>query len=316
MLVTALASATVARAAIDAAPQTVPTTAQETAQETTAQEAPAPTPTTPPATLPVEEHNAQRFVRGKNLFDYGDCPGAIAVLQPLAVPGNLGDERDQLEVHRVLGICHALAGQDQQSAREFSSLLAINPDYALDTFVTPPAAVVVFSAQKALMKVQLDEIRRAKSDAKSAGLDFDNGVLVEREQTVRELPLAAVFLPFGFAQAANGETVKGIVFGGVQATLLAVNVGAYWGLEVMKFRRIQTGAELTAQTVLWSVHLGALMGFALGYGTGVADAMWNREDRIVVDKKQSRRALTPEEVSKLRAIAPTPARTGPLPAPP
>src|SRR4051812_3915064 len=89
----------------------------------------APTTTPTPTASPEEQYR-----RGKNLFEYGDFPGTIDALASLAVPGRLQDAKEQLDVHRMLGVCYATTGKQLESAREFSSLLSIDPDFALDPF--------------------------------------------------------------------------------------------------------------------------------------------------------------------------------------
>lgn len=267
---------------------------------------PAPPAEAPPATA------EQRYGRGKNLFEYGDCAGALDQLGPLVVPGTLGDERQQLDVHRMLGVCHALAGRAIEAAREFSSLLAIDPDYTLDPFLTPPAAVEIFDKQKASMRAQLEEIRRAREAEKKDNLD--GGVLVERVTTLRETPLAAAFLPFGLAQAANDDVVMAIVLGSVQGLAASVAVVGFYGDMAAKAELIKSPSlEAEARGQAFQIaHLVGSLAFVLGYGVGVADALWNYEDKAVVERKQTRRPLTAAEIKTVRKIAPAP----PEPAPP
>lgn len=254
-----------------------------------------------------------RLRRGRGAFDAGDCSGTAAVLAPLAVPGSLADPKDQIAVHWMLGVCFALLERPTEAAREFSSLLVLNPDYAIDGLLTPPAAVEVFERQRTQMNAQLDEIRRAREEARRARRDVERGVLVERRLTVREVPLPAVFLPFGFSQAANGQTGWAVLFGVTQGALLATNVTAYWVNIGFKARTagtdesLPTGDELLGHRIAWFTHAGALGGFVLAYAAGVAQAWWAREDNVVVDREQTRRALTPDEVKKLRDIKQAPA---------
>lgn len=286
---------------------------------------PPPTPAAAPAPPAAAAADAaplstpeQRYARGKNLFEYGDCPGTLEQLAPLVVPGTLGDERQQLDVHRMLGVCFALGGKPIEAARELSSLLAIDPDYTLDPFLTPPVAVEIFEKQKASMRAQLEEIRRAREAEKKDNLD--GGVLVERVTTVRETPLAAAFMPFGLAQAANDDVVMAIVVGSAQGVALGTAVVGFYGVQAIDAEMLSKATQGGAWTdddaavakaeqsrdVFYFVQLGGAMAFALTYGLGVADALWNFEDRAVVERKQTRRPLTPAEIKTVRKIAPAP----------
>ena len=286
----------------------LPALAQDAPPAAPAPSAPSPVVEAVPAepALPAATPE-QRYAKGKNLFEYGDCPGTIEQLAPLVVPGTLGDERQQIDVHRMLGICLALANKPIEAARELSSLLAIDPDYTLDPFLTPPAAVEIFERQKTSMRAQLEEIRRAReADNKD---NLDGGVLVERVTTVRETPLAAAFLPFGLAQAANDDVVMAIVLGSAQGLALGAAVVGFYGDLAAKVEMIKNPsdeAEARGQA-FWTTHIVGSLAFALAYGIGVADALWNYEDKAVIDRKQTRRPLTPAEIKTVRKIAPAPA---------
>jgi hypothetical protein len=217
----------------------------------------------------------------------------------------------------MLGICYALAEQRRDASREFSSLLSLDPDHQLDPFEVPPPVMELFEAQKSLMKSRLDELRRARERQKD---EFsDGGVLVERITTVRTTPFAAAFLPFGLAQLANGEVVKAAAFGSAQGVGLLINIVGYWGSYLV----IQIGADdgISQEEVELhqSFYFSQLVGLGLvlvGYGVGVADALWNREDQAVTASKATKRPLTPAEIKNLRRIerAPDP-RPDPVPDP-
>ena len=289
---------------------------------------PAPTTAATTTTTEAPASPEQRFARGKRSFEYRDCPATIALLDDLAIPGQLDDEAQQLDVHRMLGVCYALGEQRREASREFSSLLSLDPDHQLDPFEVPPPVMELFESQKLLMKTRLDELRRARERQKD---DFeDGGVLVERITTVRDTPVAAAFLPFGLAQLANGDVVKGTVIGSVQGVGLLVNVIGYWGSRLVQEQGLPDGytpEEVALENPFYFGHLIGIGVFLVGYGVGVADALWNREDQAVLASKATKRPLTPRELKNLRRIerAPEPApepieagpppRTEPTPAP-
>ena len=255
----------------------------------------------------------QRFRRGKRLFEYRDCPGAISTLADLAIPGLLDDESQQLEVHRMLGICYALDNNRREAAREFSSLLSLDPDHQLDPFEVPPPVVELFETQKQAMKVRLDELRRARERAREE-LPDDGAVLIERTRTVRSTPFATVFLPFGLAQVANGDLVTGGILGAVQGAGLLANVVGYWvtiGIETQGDADGINEEEASLHNAFRVTHWAGLGLLVVGYGVGVAEALWNREDQAVMAEKATRRPLTSAEMKKLRRIerAPTPPST-------
>ena len=265
----------------------------------------------PPATE-AELTSDQRYRRGKSLFEFGDCGPSLDALAPLAVPGKLQDDRSQLDVHLMLGVCYVLAGKELEAAREFSSLLAIDPDFTPDPFLVPPPAIELYDRQKAAMKDQLAELKRAREAAKASALDASAGVLLERTTWLRSVPVAAAFMPLGLAQAANGDNAKALLFASLQGALLAANAGMYWAsLAVLGAKDpaealADPAARATYQGLVYG-HLIALVGFGAAYGYGVADALWNREDGAVVNQSQTSRALTAKEIKSLKKVAPSPA---------
>ncbi len=305
--------------AVDApAPSTTPA-ATPPAATPPAAPPPAATPATTPAAPRAEPASKpmtpeQIYKHGKNLFEYQDCPGTIETLAPLAVPGQLQDEDEQLDVHRMLGICYALADKPKplEAAREFSSLLSINPDFALDPFLTPPAAIEIFDRQKAAMKVQLEELRRARERAKADAVDEHGGVLIERTTVVKEVPLAVAFMPFGLAQAANGSTTKAVIVGAAEGVTAASTVALFWTSILMLLLDDKVRTDQPEQDVYHAVldaQFISALAFAGLYVYGVGDALYDRDDGGVVDTKQTRRRLTPEELRHADKIAPTPKAT-------
>jgi hypothetical protein len=268
--------------------------------------APVPTSVTtsvePPAEVLTPE---ERFRRGKRYFEYRDCPAATATLIDLAVPGFLADAAQQLEVHRMLGICYALADQRREASREFSSLLSLDPDHQLDPFEVPPPVLDIFEAQKTTMKASLDELRKARERAREDG--EDGAVLVERVTTVRTTPWATAFLPFGIAQGLNGDGTKAVVIGTAQAAGLLANITGYWG-SVVVVSQAQNGnvdytqEQANLENAFWYTHLAGGGVFLVSYAVGVADALWNFEREAVTASKATRRPLTAAELRKLRRI--------------
>lgn len=272
-----------------------------------AQEVPPP----PSPTTPEELTPDVRYRRGKTQFDGGDCNATVDLLAPLAVPGKLKEPKAQLDVHMMLATCYVDAKKDTEASRELSSVLAIEPDYSPDPFLVPPSVIELFEQQKAAMREELEVIRRAREAAKAAAADLQGGVVVERTTIIRDVPVAVAFMPLGLAQSANGENVKGLIFGSIQGALLVANASMYWAQIVTLGGRDPAIALADPETkatyqALGYGHLGSLVLFGVAYGVGVADALWNREDGAVVDRKQSRRPLTAAELKELKKIAPSP----------
>src|SRR5687768_6349505 len=70
-----------------------------------------------PGPAPERLSPEQRFRRGQNLFEFGDCKGASESLAPLSTGGQLEEEGQQLEVHRILGVCALQLGKAAEAER-------------------------------------------------------------------------------------------------------------------------------------------------------------------------------------------------------
>jgi hypothetical protein len=115
-------------------------------------------------------------------------------------------------------------------------------------------------------------------------------------------------LPFGLAQVANGELVKGAIIGGIQGAFLVGNVAGYWANIALSkagpddTRTFKTQNDAITYRVLQTGHALMLVGFGLTWGYSVADALWNRDAQVVVSTKEQRRPLKPSDV---RPVPPT-----------
>ena len=54
------------------------------------------------------------------------------------------------------------------------------------------------------------------------------------------------------------------------------------------------------------------MGFFAAYSYGAGEALWNREGHVVVETKEQKRALTPEEIQALKKVPTAPPAAPPL----
>jgi hypothetical protein len=224
----------------------------------------------PAATKPTTTDASAMLQRGRDHYAQRDCTQAKTELEPLAVPGFLADERDQLEVHRMLGICYGANGDERAATREFASMLAIDPDAALDPFEVPPGVVALFERQQQAMKLQLDEVRKLRAPATTTL----PSVVIERTETVEDLPWPTNFLPLGIPQFLRGQVVWGSVLGVSQGLMLATNITTYWAsLAVQRGRDDGVSQlELTLDNAFWWPHVGSLVLFAAAYGVGVVEA--------------------------------------------
>ncbi len=168
------------------------------------------------------------YKRAKNLFEYGDYKTAVPLLEELVLPGRLEDELEVAAAHRMLGVAYHQTGRKQEAAREFKSLLYLEPDAALDPFLTPPDVVEFFDTVKQDMADRLPQLRelRAKERADREKLLKEPGgrpvetVAPRTTQVVRRVrvvPWPLLFAPLGIPQFMMGHWLRG-------AAVLAITV--------------------------------------------------------------------------------------------
>lgn len=285
------------------------------ASATHAQDAPAPPPTdasapTAPAS-PVDAApeapltDAERFRRGRNHFEFGDCTKVIETLEPLSVPGRLTDDERLIDTHWMLGVCYFQQDRKKLAAKELTRLLFIDSDYVLDPFLTPPPVVELFSDLRVEVKRKEEEIK-----ANEKVSEPKPSLIIEREVVEQEVPLYAILIPFGGAQLMNGEPIKASVLGGLQLATVAVNLGAFATVQTIgvvnggtTFSSDGTGENppLMNAFIGASVVAGvALIGFGLTYGYSVADAWWNWVPRREISRTEERREATKDDQKRLR----------------
>ena len=171
----------------------------------------------PPAADPPPVTNGPQAVAlARAAFEYRDFERVVELLDPWLHPPRLVDRALRVEGRRLLGVSLHILGDVEGAREEFAQLLELEPDHALDTFVTPPAVIQTFEAVRAAMKPTLDA-RRPPSPPPPAA----KGVLHP----------AINFLPFGIPQFVQGQTTWGTVWAILQAGFWALNVVGFFQAE-------------------------------------------------------------------------------------
>lgn len=229
----------------------------------------------------------------------------MSALEPIAVPGILDDQGQLVDAYRILGVCYFQSGRTADAVRSLEALLYIDPAYQLDPFRTPPPVSELFEERKALIQQKLEQIEeeRRRQEAARAPL---GGLVIERERVVKTTPFATVFLPFGTAQALNGEGGKALIIGGIQGATLAANLAATvtaFSVDVSDGKVGSRPHDDLVQgqvfAVAWVTSVIALAGFVGSYVYGVADAWWNRVPEEEVSRTERHQRVEGEDAKRL-----------------
>ena len=209
---------------------------------------------------PITDVDAE-LRRAGNEYAYGNYEEAILQLQNLLYPMRLSSEQQVLEARELLGLCYYLTGRFEQVAAEFAKVLYLNPDHELDPFSIPPPVIEAFENVRRQLEPQLNEIRKQKTNPTVTQPESRATVPAPplRIETVERSEFAT-FLPFGVGQFQNQDTNLGIFFAATEATLLALNIAAYFlarysaeSPEAIQRLMVLQYASATLFGVTWSI---------------------------------------------------------------
>jgi hypothetical protein len=228
---------------------------------------------------------ASQFESAKRAYDRNEYTRVVQLLRPLLYPEIQLSSPDEVTfAHRLLGIAmwktHDAAGAE----REFSILLANDPDFRLDRLVDGDdvAAFVDRIRQRSaedLARAKQLERERAEAERKKH----------EREEEERKrhaeriyVPLRVVehsyavnFLPLGAGQFQNGDAHKGRIFLYTGAVLGATSLGLWIAKhEIYPDGRVHTPSQSeTAATALQVARIATGGAFLALWAIGVYDAL-------------------------------------------
>jgi hypothetical protein len=137
----------------------------------------------------------------------------------------LSTDEQVIEARKYLALSEYLLGNAESVDEEFTKLLYLAPDHQLDPFTIAPPIIELFESVRKKLKPDLDVIRQRKTDAELQ--NTPPGLVKTVEIRYVEQSEVATLLPFGAGQFQNGHVGWGLAFAGIEAGLLATNVGAY-----------------------------------------------------------------------------------------
>ena len=240
----------------------------------------------------------ERLARARQAYLNNDFPATITLARDLLYPEvRLRKEEDVLAARRLLALAYFL-DQDRVSAqREFTALLAVQPDFALDPVLDPPQAMAFLEGLKASERQRLDDIERRRRDEAEAAegrrRDEEARRLHEMEERLRrELkPVTIVrhnrwlnLVPLGFGQFQNGQRGKGAALLASQVALGVTSV-SLWSTLQFKYdfgRRLVPLEERTSAQVMQYTHVIVGAAFWSSVAFGIIDGFLNyRPDEIL-----------------------------------
>lgn len=158
----------------------------------------------------------------KAAFEYRDFSKVVELLDPWLHPPRIVDSTLEVRARELMGVSQHVLGQTTAAEEEFAQLLKLAPTHELDPFLVPPPVVQSFEEVRAKMKPILDRIIEATPKPEPPT------TITKTEIQLVPVPhTAMVFLPFGAPQFVVDEIGWGLMWAGLQAAGLALNVGAW-----------------------------------------------------------------------------------------
>jgi len=248
--------------------------------------------------------------KARDAFEYGDYERAREGAEDLLRRNVLSRDEQLIDANRIVALAYLYGkspDRKEKATRYFLQLLSIEPEYRLDPFFTPPAAVEFFDTVRRDHEEQLapireqrrvaKEARRAEELARQRFLDEQARAAARANEgavsVVERRHLALVFLPFGAGQFQNGDTTAGTILASIQLVAGTASVASFLAVHDLsaggKVRRADLPLARNLDTIKWST--AAI--FYLAWGYGVVQA-WNRfEPEVSVGVVEPATAASP-----------------------
>jgi hypothetical protein len=227
----------------------------------------------------------------RDSFEYGNYEESGRLAEALLLTRDQLAEDQQIEAYKIAGLSHFYLNNVDAARRSFVGLLSVDPDYALDPFLVPPAAVAFFDGVKRDKEAYLAPIRerrKARDEQQRLEEEARRRLLEEslRRQGEPDKPVLIVheikrtfivnLLPFGAGQFQEERPVVGGLVAGGQAISLVGSIACFVNIENLRsqFGKYSKANYDTAQsynTLKWV----SLSVFAATYVGGVLDSLWH-----------------------------------------
>jgi hypothetical protein len=172
--------------------------------------------------LPATDSPEQNFKSAIEEFEFGEHAAAAQKLRSILEPVQLANPEDVIVARQYLGACEHLLDNLDAAKKEFTRLLALDPDHRLDPEVFSPAVVQFFEKVRS-------ELTPAPPPPPKVDPTPPPPPLVQTEVVTGRYPAALGLIPLGIGQFLNYHPVRGSIFAVLEVGLLAT-CGATFGL--------------------------------------------------------------------------------------
>lgn len=280
----------------------------------------------------------------QSLYDTGKYAEAARRANESLTLANFSDAQ-RIRLHEIAGLSSFHLGDTRGAQASFLSLLKVNPDYLLDPFAVPPAAIKVFeqvrkdngdalNLVRQQISLRLEQEKRALAERERLAKEQEerlrrqeilNGKVTER--TIEKRSMLVNFLPFGAGQFQQGRVGAGAAFAVSEGVLAVLSIVSFFAIEAL-FQDVTITRDdlLTAdgrpftfsvraipperriQRDVWTgLKYGTGIAFYALWGVGAGEAIWNHQSEVITEREVP---ATPAPPSARLRIYPTPGGLG------
>lgn len=256
----------------------------------------------------------------QSLYDTGKYAEAGRRATESLALANFTDAQ-RVRLHEIAAIC-AFNLNDQKGAQAaFLQLLRVNPDYILDPFAVPPAAIKVFeqvrkenadalNLVRQQLALRIEQDKRAATERERLRVEQEEisrrSAALANEMTVRTVEKRSMlinFIPFGAGQFQQGRVGWGAAFAVSQGLMAVLSIVSFFAIESLfeiesytwTDRRGYNAFTISVRQIpfarrtdrdVWSgIKYGTGIAFYALWAIGVGDAMWRHQDEVVTETK-------------------------------
>jgi hypothetical protein len=176
--------------------------------------------------LPAADSPEQIFKSAIEDFEFGEHAAAATKLRSILEPIRLANPEDVIVARQYLGACEHLLDDLDAAKKEFSLLLALDPEHRLDPEVFSPAVVQFFENVRADAGLAM---KRKEAAPPPPVVPPPPPPKMQTEVVSGRYPAALGLIPLGVGQFFNYHPVRGSIFAILEVGLLAT-CGATFGL--------------------------------------------------------------------------------------
>ncbi len=162
-------------------------------------------------------------------FEFGEHASAAQKLRSILEPIRLSNPEDVIVARQYLGACYHLLDDLEAAKKEFSLLLALDPEHRLDPEVFSPAVVQFYEKVRTEAGLGMRKKEDLEPPPPAPPPPPPPPAVVKTEMITGRYPAALGLIPFGVGQFFNYHPIRGSIFAVLEVGLLAT-CGTTFGL--------------------------------------------------------------------------------------